>query len=100
MAQNMASPSIISDEQSSNGVGVRGASSRPELFPPVPRSPPSRAPRAKSLRGIHMKKLVAMLLGIFLTAPAFAADPVPLHWLDSAPPPTAAGVSWGVPWPK
>ncbi len=47
-----------------------------------------------------MKKLLASIIGLFLSLPALGADPVALNWLDKSPPPAATGVSWGVPWPK
>src|SRR5947209_744711 len=34
------------------------------------------------------------------TAVAQPADSVALHWLDGEPPQVAAGVSWGVPFPR
>jgi len=39
---------------------------------------------------------------IFLTGLRASAQTqsVPINWLDASPPPAAAGVSWGVPWPS
>lgn len=41
--------------------------------------------------------LLALLLPPALSA---AVEPVPLSWLGGAAPASAAGVSWGVPWPR
>ncbi len=49
-----------------------------------------------------MRPLLASLLAL-AAWPAIAAvapNPVALHWLDEAASPSAAGVSWGVPWPR
>jgi hypothetical protein len=47
-----------------------------------------------------MKKFLAPLIALFLATKLLAADPVPLHFLDNAPPSASAGISWGVPWPR
>lgn len=44
-----------------------------------------------------MNRLFVLLL---VPLAVFAAEPVPVHWLDGAPPAAPDGVSWGVPWPK
>jgi hypothetical protein len=50
---------------------------------------------------------VLICMGVLIAAclsrpiPARAqASPVTINWLDKTPPPSATGVSWGVPWPK
>lgn len=55
-----------------------------------------RSPLRASLSGLCR----SLFLALFAAALGAAPRPVELDWLGGAAAPAAAGVSWGVPWPK